>query len=242
MSAKLDQSLDTIVAAHRKNARPRRVRGKTAGAKPASAPVGGVKKPTKPVKKIEKGSSPAIAAKGESKIIISNLPSDVNEGQIKEYFSSTIGPVKKVLLVYGPQGQSRGIANVTFSRGDSAAKAVQELNGVKVDGRPMKVDVIVDAKNAPPAPEPKKLSDRISQPKSAAKPKPATETKAKSAEKGKGGRRARGGRGGGRVGRVKKSEQELDAEMVDYFADAPGQNGGAVQATNGDIPMDADIQ
>jgi hypothetical protein len=29
--------------------------------------------------------------------------------------------------------------------------------------------------------------------------------------------------------------------MVDYFADAPGQNGGAVQASNGDA-MDADIQ
>ena len=88
----------------------------------------------------------------------------------------------------------------------------------------------------------KSSSDLSRQPKNAAKPKPATETKAKSAEKGKGGRRARGGRTGGRAGRVKKSEQELDAEMVDYFADAPGQNGGAVQATNGDVAMDADIQ
>jgi THO complex subunit 4 len=43
------------------------------------------------------------------------------------------------MLVYGPQGQSRGIANVTFFKGDSAGKAVQELNGLKVDGRPMKV-------------------------------------------------------------------------------------------------------
>jgi THO complex subunit 4 len=83
MSAKLDQSLDTIVAAHRKNARPRRVRGKTAGAKPASAPVGGVKKPTKPVKKVEKGSSPAVAAKGESKIIISNLVRSFQSYSIK---------------------------------------------------------------------------------------------------------------------------------------------------------------
>ena len=73
MSAKLDQSLDTIVAARRKNARPRRVRGKTAGAKPTAAPVGGVQKPTKQPKKAEKASLPAFAAKGESKIMISNL-------------------------------------------------------------------------------------------------------------------------------------------------------------------------
>jgi len=75
MSAKLDQSLDTILAARRKNTRPRRVHGKTAGAKPAAAPIGGVKKPMRPTKKAEKASSPAIAAKGESKIMISNLVS-----------------------------------------------------------------------------------------------------------------------------------------------------------------------
>lgn len=41
--------------------------------------------------------------------------------------------------MYGPNGQSRGIANVVFSNTTSAVKAVSELNGVKVDGRPMKV-------------------------------------------------------------------------------------------------------
>jgi len=77
---------------------------------------------------------------------------------------------------------------------------------------------------------------RHSQPKSAAaKPKPATETKDKSkaAEKGKGRRgRAARGRGGARTGRVKKSAEELDAEMVDYFADPSTQNGEAMEADN----------
>jgi THO complex subunit 4 len=148
------------------------------------------------------------------------------------------------MLSYGPDGRSRGVANVTFAKAESAAKAVQELNGVKVDGRPMKVEVIVDANNAPAIQEPKKLADRISQPKNAAKPKPATETKQKGAadkrQAGRGGR-ARVGRGGApRTGRVKKSAEQLDAEMVDYFADTPAQNGGAVQGTNGDQMADVE--
>jgi len=237
MSTKLDQPLDSLLAARRKNARARRVPRKNTGAKPTAPPVGGVKKATKVAKKGEKSTAPAAFPKGESKVIISNLPPDVNDGQIKEYFGSTIGPVKRVLLVYGPQGQSRGIANVTFSKGDSAAKAVQELNGVKVDGRPMKVEVIVDAKNAPPVPEAKKLSDRITQPKNAAKPKPATDTKMKGVTEKKGGRKnSRVGRN--RTGRVKKTAEELDTEMDGYFAGAQGgQNGN-----NGDVAMDADIQ
>jgi THO complex subunit 4 len=75
MSTKLDQSLDSILAARRKNARPQRRARKVAGARVATAPVGGVKKATKPAKKAEKPSVPTGPAKGESKIMISNLVS-----------------------------------------------------------------------------------------------------------------------------------------------------------------------
>lgn len=241
MSGKLDQSLDSIVAARRKVNRPRRGLRKSTGAKPVATPVGGVKKAIKPVKKGEKPSAPAAVARGEGKVMISNLPSDVKEGQIKEYFGNTIGQVKRVLLVYGPQGQSRGIANVTFWKSESATKAVQELNGVKVDGRPMKVEVIVDAQNAPALTQPKKLADRIVQPKNAAKPKPATDVKPKGQSEG-----AKAGRGRNRAGRAprpgrgKKTAEDLDAEMVDYFNEAPAPSGGAVQATTGDA-MEADV-
>ena len=84
-----------------------------------------------------------------------------------------------------------------------------------------------------------------SQPKSAAaKPKPATDTKAKAGA----GRRGRGtgrrGRGGARVGgRTKKTAEELDAEMVDYFQ-APDGSAGATNGAapaNGDTNMDDDV-
>jgi THO complex subunit 4 len=57
----------------------------------------------------------------------------------QDYFATTIGPVRKILLYYGPNGQSRGSAEITFVHPDSAAKAVAELDKVKVDKRPIKV-------------------------------------------------------------------------------------------------------
>lgn len=58
---------------------------------------------------------------------------------IQDYFSQTIGFVKKVLLTYGPSGRSRGVATIIFRAGDAGQKAVKQLDGVKVDNRPMKV-------------------------------------------------------------------------------------------------------
>lgn len=100
-----------------------------------------------------------------------------------------------------------------------------------------------DASHAPAIPAPKPLTERVaqkSQPKPATAPKPAN----KQSAAGK-GTRGRGGRvrGKGRnPGRGKpKTVEELDAEMVDYFANenaAPAGgnapvNGNAQQATNG---------
>ena len=51
----------------------------------------------------------------------------------------SVGHIKRVELVYGPNSQSRGIANVTFGKPDGAGKAFQKLNGLLVDNRPIKV-------------------------------------------------------------------------------------------------------
>lgn len=42
-------------------------------------------------------------------------------------------------MSYGPNGESRGVATIIFAKADGAAKAVKELDGIKVDNRPMKV-------------------------------------------------------------------------------------------------------
>lgn len=43
------------------------------------------------------------------------------------------------MLTYNQNGTSRGIASIVFREPDTAAKAAKELNGLLVDGRPMKV-------------------------------------------------------------------------------------------------------
>jgi THO complex subunit 4 len=83
-----------------------------------------------------------------------------------------------------------------------------------------------------------------SQPKSpASKPKPATDKAGSGRRTARGGARGGRGRGGTRAGtRTKKTAEELDAEMVDYFQAPEGGAGasGAAPAT-GDTNMDDDV-
>ena len=80
------------------------------------------------------------------------------------------------MLTYGPNGVSRGVATIIFSKPGSAQDALQQLNGVLVDKRPMKVsfqliqirpcltyrqvEIVVNAASATAAPA-KGLGDRI---------------------------------------------------------------------------------
>ncbi|KAF2145666.1 uncharacterized protein K452DRAFT_349138 [Aplosporella prunicola CBS 121167] len=259
MTDKLNQSLDEILKDRRQTARRGRATRRPAPGKAAlaaPAPVGGVKKNTKAPKAAAKAAiptGPAAKNHGDSKIQVSNLPHDVTEPQIKEYFSKSVAPVKKVLLAYGPNGQSRGVATVIFSKADAAAQAAANHNGLKVDNRPMRVEVLLGASDIPaPAPA-KPLNERIQQTKPTAKaqPKPATATKAAAGKAGK-TKRVRGKAAGGRP--KPKTAEELDAEMADYFdgganagpADgdtAMTTNGGAVQqaSNGGDTGMEDEV-
>ncbi|CAF9903487.1 MAG: hypothetical protein GOMPHAMPRED_000303 [Gomphillus americanus] len=260
MSDKLDQSLDQILATRRATGgRGRgRNRGGRRGAGPTTtAPTGGVQKKTKtttkPATKPTTNGTGLVKSQGvDTKIIVSNLPRDVDEKQIQEYFSQSVGPVKKVWLNYGPNGASQGRAEILFKEPGGANKALKVNNGVLVEGKPMKIEIIVDAKRAAAAKDagPKSLSDRITGTKSAAaQPKSAAAKKDKNAEKGatgntRGGRvvagRGRGTKRGRNAGRPKsKTADQLDAEMTDYFNIAPdaGTNGTATAADT-DAGMD----
>ncbi|CAZ82176.1 unnamed protein product [Tuber melanosporum] len=168
MTSKLDQSLDEILAERPRGSR----RGGKGGASNASA--GGIRKrsqraaahkanvavtqnTSKTSSNVPTGPSGKVTA---SKIIVSNLPFDVSEAMIKEYFTKVVGPIKRCVITYGPNGHSRGIATVEFSRSSDAATAAQKYNGVEVDRRPMKVELVVDP-NAPSS----NFADRIGAPK-----------------------------------------------------------------------------
>ncbi|CCU76415.1 hypothetical protein BGHDH14_bgh04931 [Blumeria hordei DH14] len=167
-----------------------------------------------------------------------------------------VGPIKRVEISYGPGGVSRGVANITFSRADSAIKAVEECNNVAIDGRPIKVtkpsiilprcslyqiELILDATRAKAIPPPKGLSERVTQkpqPKSAANTKSATST----GPRGK--KPTRNGRVGRNARATKKTAEELDSEMVDYWQNGSAtieSNGTAAPPTNVEANMDEDI-
>ncbi|MCJ1351800.1 MAG: hypothetical protein MMC33_001784 [Icmadophila ericetorum] len=253
MATKLDQALDDIIGESkhaRGRGRGRRVPNATRGAK---APTGGVQKhvATKVNKATPKvtPTGPTIG-RGDVKVQVSNLPVDIDEAQIKEFFQQSIGPIKKVILAYGPEGRSRGIATILFAKPGSAQLAVDKCNGMVVDKtRKMKVEIIIDPSRAAAV----SLSDRLTQPKNQKnQPKSAAPAEKKTnadATRGNGATRGRGttkrGRNAGRPKR--KTAEELDAEMTDYFDSnaATNANGAAVApatngaATNGGDEMDA---
>ncbi|KAI1279752.1 hypothetical protein F5Y07DRAFT_32637 [Xylaria sp. FL0933] len=244
-SGKLDQPLDEIISTQRRAVGGRRrSQRRTSGRPVAAAPVGGVQKTSRQPRNAATKQAPAKAAggNGESKVVVSNLPKDVNEAQIKEYFTTSVGPIKRVELSYGPNSVSRGIATVTFHKLDGASKAFNVLNGILVDNRPIKIEIVVDgAKAAEIIPAPKTLTERITQPK--AQPKSAANDKKKDAGKAVGsGARGRKRRPVRSSRPAKKTAEELDSEMADYFnsGDQNENTNGAANA-NGDSAMDDEI-
>ncbi|KAF4435970.1 hypothetical protein F53441_13356, partial [Fusarium austroafricanum] len=253
MSGKLDQALDDITQAQRRSQRRRtNPRRGAAGRPAAAAPVGGIQKNTKPARGAGAKPAPAKATptNSDSKIIVSNLPKDVSEQQIKEYFIQSVGPIKRVELSYGPNSQSRGIANVTFHKSDGASKAFQKLNGLLVDNRPIKIEIVVGAAQADKViPTVKTLAERTTQssqpkaqPKSAAADKHNAGAAKGGAAKGAAGNKKRRGRNSRPA---KKTQEELDSEMADYFdaSTAPEASNNAAApapapAATGDADMD----
>lgn len=257
MSSKLDTSLDDILKTRRQSNRRGRGGRRSDAARPApTGPVGGVGKSTKPAKQPKSAPSASAAPETSGKILVSGLPHDVDQNQLQEYFASAVGvgKPKKVLLQYGQNGRSLGMAQIVFSKHEQAVKATAALNGVKIDNRPVRVEMLVSAANIPPAAAQPSLADRVTQPKKD-KPKPATAAKAAPASaknaRGRGGRAEGRGRGGraGRERTKKKTVEELDAEMADYFPAGEGNTDAmaagpadAAQATaGGDTAMDDEM-
>jgi THO complex subunit 4 len=234
MASKLNQSLGEIITEGRRD------RNKRKGPRTSSAPVGGIAK-TRPGRNVSQAGKPQRGtptgpANRESKILVSNLPTDVDEPMIKEYFAKTAGAIKRVVLTYGPNGQSRGIATIIFARADGASNAAKKCEGLSVDGRKLRVEVVIDAANAPVAEPVKPLNERVTQTK--AQPKPANADKPRgAATRGRGAKRGRGGKA--RSNRPKATQETLDAEM-DVYMGYDNQPAGEAGATTGQTAAGGD--
>lgn len=173
----IDKPLDEIIDQKRSERRSARGRGRGRGAargggavRSAGAPAG-----TGPVRNKHTGGAaaagaagPAASAPGKpviplmadgSKIIVSNLPTDVTENQIRvrtthllfdiarheanqyftlqsqqDLFTQTVGPVTRVSLSYDKNGKSTGSAAIDFKRPTDAQNAFNSYNTRLVDG------------------------------------------------------------------------------------------------------------
>ncbi|PPR02007.1 hypothetical protein CVT24_011130 [Panaeolus cyanescens] len=122
----VDKSLDEIIKSKPRNHRRGSTRRTSARAQVLGKPV-----PT-PAQKARVAAAPT-EAKSE-KIIVSNLPADVNESQIRELFTTTVGPLRELNLHYDSAGRSKGVATVLFSRKGDGTKAFQTYNNRLIDG------------------------------------------------------------------------------------------------------------
>ena len=75
-----------------------------------------------------------------NRLYVGNLSFDTTEDRIQQAFAE-IGQVTDVkLMLDRDSGRSRGFAFVTMATEDEAQKALSQLNGTTLDGRPLRVD------------------------------------------------------------------------------------------------------
>lgn len=82
-----------------------------------------------------------------SKILISNLAYKVTSKDLKDLFKD-IGPVKSSAINFLPNGKSKGTGQVAFVRSNDAKRAFNKYNNVELDGRPMKIEMVLSASAA----------------------------------------------------------------------------------------------
>ncbi|KAJ6595634.1 hypothetical protein DFH09DRAFT_1135176 [Mycena vulgaris] len=210
----MEMSLDDIIAARpkterRTNSNRGKARAQVLG-NPGLSPA--TRARAKATTTVPKPAAPTSTP--AEKIIVSNLPPDVNEAQVKELFHTTVGPLREVTLHYDSAGRSKGVATVLFSKKGDGNRAFQQYNNRLIDGRrPMKIEIVMDPSR------PASLVSRVA-PAAAAAAAPAPRNGAVAATRGRGagGRRGRGGGRGPKVDRTPKTAADLDAEMEDYTA------------------------
>jgi len=128
----MDKSLDDIVAAShaakhakrggRRNGARAQVLGTTRTSPAAKARIANTTKPASTI------------PQPVEKIVVSNLPADVNEAQVKELFQTTVGPLREVNIQYDSNGRSKGVAWVVFQKKGDGNKAYQQYNNRLIDG------------------------------------------------------------------------------------------------------------
>jgi len=75
------------------------------------------------------------------KLLISNLDFNVSEDDLKELYQ-TFGDTKRLVMNYDRSGRSMGTAEIIYKNRSDAMKAMQKYNGVPLDGKAMRLEVV----------------------------------------------------------------------------------------------------
>lgn len=76
-----------------------------------------------------------------NKIFIGGLSWNTNEEGLANHFSK-FGNLEEVKIITDREtGRSRGFGFITFEEGDAASQAINEMDGVELDGRNIRVSL-----------------------------------------------------------------------------------------------------
>ncbi|KAI0022403.1 hypothetical protein F4780DRAFT_196189 [Xylariomycetidae sp. FL0641] len=181
---------------------------------------------------------------GGTKLKVENLHYDLSEDSLFTLFDDQIRPgcVLELDLIYDRAGRSEGIAYVTVAEYQDAQKAIRKFDGANAKGQPIHLSIL-------PSKSSRSLAERITRPRSRSpnhegidRYVPPRSRRGRGGGGGGGGGRRPGARREadtserdsnrtGRDGRPKKTQEELDADMDDYWK--PGGGAETAAADNG---------
>lgn len=152
---------------------------------------------------------------GSAKITISNLHYGVSDADIIELFGE-VGNIRYASVHYDRSGRSMGKADVTFDRRVDAQAAIQQYDGVPLDGRPMSISWANSAATTQQQVSPRGGGLRQIQGKRIQR---TSGGGGGGFRGGRGGRGRGGGRGARQGGSTKApTAEELDAELDAYVS------------------------
>ncbi|KAF2858917.1 RNA-binding domain-containing protein [Piedraia hortae CBS 480.64] len=154
-----------------------------------------------------------------TKLRVDNIHYDLTEDELRGLFERK-GPVRSVRLMYDRQDRSEGTAFVTYDDARDARAAMADFDGQNANGQPISITIVPTGPVGRARERPQRsLFERMDLPRGRNIDRYVPRKNFSRSRSPL--RRPRGGRGHGRnqgqERRPMKTEQELDAEMADYW-------------------------